>query len=136
MTFALSLAPLANAPPFIQIHALGAFLALGLGITQFARTKGTLSHRVIGWIWVLLLFSVALSSFWIHTIRQFAGFSLIHLLSVLTLTGLPLAVLAARKGRITAHEKIMKSIFIYGLIVAGLFTLLPGRILGQVLFGG
>ena len=131
----MSLAPLLNASPVIQAHAVAAIIALGLGASQFWLPKGTFSHRVIGWIWVLLLASVALTSFWINVINQFAGFSLIHILSVLTLVGLPQAVWAARQGRVNRHKVMMKSLFLYALIVAGLFTLLPGRILGRVLIG-
>ena len=29
--------------------------AFALGIVQFAAPKGTLPHRTIGWIWVLLM---------------------------------------------------------------------------------
>jgi uncharacterized membrane protein len=47
----ISLAPLLNAEPLIQIHAFAAMAAFGLGIVQFAAPKGTLPHRTIGWIW-------------------------------------------------------------------------------------
>src|SRR4051812_50154529 len=66
--------------------------AFALGLVQFAAPKGTLPHRTLGWIWVLLMASVAISSFWIHTIRLVGPFSPIHLLSIFTLTMLPLAV--------------------------------------------
>ena len=132
----MSLAPLFNASPAIQIHAFAAMAALILGAMQLLRAKGTVSHRVIGWIWVALLLTICAISFWIHTIRQFAGFSLIHLLSILTLVMVPVAVHAARQGRISAHRKGMISIYFFALLVAGIFTLMPGRILGRVLFGG
>src|SRR6266699_2312346 len=66
---AMTLAPLLEAPPPIALHALAAMAAFALGIVQFAAPKGTLPHRTIGWIWVLLMAAVALSSFWIHTHR-------------------------------------------------------------------
>ena len=40
--------------------------AFVLGLVQFAGPKGTLPHRTLGWIWVLLMAAVAASSFWIH----------------------------------------------------------------------
>ena len=61
----MSVAPLLNAEPVIQIHAFAAIAAFVLGIVQLAAPKGTLPHRTIGWIWVLLLTLVALSSFFI-----------------------------------------------------------------------
>lgn len=68
----MSLTPLLNASPVIQLHALHAFAAMSafvLGIVQFARRKGTFSHRTIGWTWVLLMTLVAASGFWIHEIK-------------------------------------------------------------------
>ena len=76
----MTLAPLLNAEPVIQIHAFSAMTAFVLGVVQLAAPKGTLRHRTMGWIWVLLLATIAISSFWIHTIRMFGTFSQIHLL--------------------------------------------------------
>jgi uncharacterized membrane protein len=59
----MSLAPYAE--PVIQIHAFAAIAAFELAIVQLAALKGTLRHRTIGWICVLLLTLVARSSFFI-----------------------------------------------------------------------
>ena len=98
--------------------------------------KGTLPHRTIGYIWVAFMLTVAGSSFWIHEIRQWHGFSIIHLLSIWTLGVLPLAVLAARRHKTATHRKAMMWIFTGALVAAGAFTLLPGRIMHAVVFGG
>jgi len=103
---------------------------------QLVAPKGTLPHRTIGWIWVILLAVIAASSFWIHEIRLVGPFSPIHLLSILVLFLLPIAVTAARRHDINRHRKTMTGIFVGGLIVAGLFTFVPGRIMHTVLFGG
>lgn len=103
----VSFAPLLDAAPAIPLHALAAMAAFVLGLVQFAAPKGTLPHRTIGWIWVLLMASVAISSFWIHTIRLVGPFSPIHLLSIFTLVMVPLAVWRAhthRVGRPQAHH--------------------------------
>jgi uncharacterized membrane protein len=132
----MSLAPLLNAAPAIPLHAFSAMAAFALGIVQFAAPKGTLPHRTLGWIWVLLMASVAASSFWIHQIRLVGPWSPIHLLSIFTLTMLPLAVWRAHTHRVADHRRIMILIFTGALVVAGLFTLLPGRIMHTVVFGG
>jgi uncharacterized membrane protein len=106
-----------------------------LGCAQRALPKGTMSHRVLGWSWVLLLMVIALSSFWINGLRQFGPFSLIHLLSIFTLIVLPIGVLHARRGRITRHRWTMISIFTGALVIAGIFTFVPGRVMHAVLFG-
>ncbi|MGJ5180481.1 DUF2306 domain-containing protein [Bradyrhizobium oligotrophicum] len=131
----MSFAPLFDAEPAIQLHALAAMTAFALGLVQFAAPKGTLPHRTLGWIWVALMAAVAASSFWIHTIRLVGPWSPIHLLSLYTLAALPLAVWAAHRHRVTAHRRAMIALFAGALVIAGLFTLLPGRVMHKVVFG-
>jgi uncharacterized membrane protein len=131
----MSLAPLLEAAPAIPLHAFAAMTAFLLGLVQFAAPKGTLPHRTIGWIWVALMGTVAVSSFWIHQIRLVGPFSPIHLLSIFTLVMLPLAVWRAHTHRVTDHRRAMIFLFAGALLVAGLFTLLPGRIMHRVVFG-
>lgn len=131
----ISLAPLLDAAPAIPVHAFAAMAALGLGIVQFAAPKGTLPHRTIGWIWVALMVAVAGSSLWIHQIRLLGPWSPIHLLSIMVLVLLPLAVVSAHRHDVARHSRIMIGVFAGGLVIAGLFTLLPGRIMHAVVFG-
>jgi uncharacterized membrane protein len=131
----MSLAPLLDAAPAIPIHAFAAMAAFALGLVQFAAPKGTLPHRTLGWIWVALMALVALSSFWVHTIRLVGPWSPIHLLSIFTLVMLPLAVWKAHTHQVTAHRRAMIFIFAGALVIAGLFTLVPGRIMHRVVFG-
>jgi uncharacterized membrane protein len=131
----MSLAPLLDAAPAIPVHAFAAMAALVLGIVQFAAPKGTLPHRTIGWIWVVLMAAVAASSFGIHQLRLLGPWSPIHLLSILVLVLLPIAVVSAHRHNVRHHRRIMIGIFSGGLVVAGLFTLLPGRIMHAVIFG-
>jgi uncharacterized membrane protein len=131
----MSLAPLLNAAPAIPVHAFAAMAAFALGLVQFAAPKGTLPHRTVGWIWVGLMAMVAISSFWIHQIRLIGPWSPIHLLSIFTLIVLPLAVWRAHRHDVTGHRRIMIFIFSGALVVAGLFTFIPGRIMHSVVFG-
>jgi uncharacterized membrane protein len=131
----MSLAPLLDAAPAIPLHAFAAMAAFVLGIVQFAAPKGTLPHRTLGWIWVILMAVVALSSFWIHQLRVIGPWSPIHLLSILTPIMLVFGVVAARGHNIRRHKITMISIFAGALVVAGLFTLVPGRVMHAVVFG-
>jgi uncharacterized membrane protein len=131
----MSLTPLLEAPGTIPLHAFAAMAAFGLGVVQFVAPKGTLPHRTIGWIWVLLMLAVAISSLWIREIRLVGPFSPIHLLSIFAPIMLVLAVLHARRHNVSGHRKAMTSIFFGALVVAGLFTFLPGRIMHAVIFG-
>src|SRR5882757_10160118 len=125
----MSLAPLLNAGAAIPLHAMAAFV---LGAVQLAAPKGTLPHRTLGWIWVGLMATVAASSFWIHQIRLFGPWSPIHLLSIFTLIVLPLGVWRAHHHEVAAHRRIMIFIFAGALVIAGLFTFVPGRIMHAV----
>ncbi|WP_322867540.1 DUF2306 domain-containing protein [Aquicoccus sp. G2-2] len=128
-------APLFAAPLPVILHAFAAMTAFALGSVQLVAPKGTLPHRTIGWIWVLLMAAVAGSSFLIHTICSFGSFSIIHGLSLLTLMLLPLAVLHARNHRVTKHKRVMTLLFFGALVVAGFFTFWPGRIMHDIVFG-
>src|ERR1700719_3395298 len=126
---AMSLTPLLEAAPAIPLHDFAAMTAFVLGVVQLAAPKGTLPHRTLGWIWVCLMLSVAVSSFWIHQIRLAGPWSPIHLLSIFTLVTVPLGVWRAHRHQVADHRRIMTLIFSGALVVAGLFTLLPGRIM-------
>ena len=133
---AMSLDPLLAAPLIVQVHAFAAMAAFALGIIQLAGPKGTLPHRTMGYAWVGLMLLVAASSFAIHGMRQWGGFSAIHLLSVMVLVLVPLALLAARRHHVGTHRWAMIGLFAGALVIAGGFTLLPGRIMHRALFGG
>ena len=130
----MTLAPLLAAPAVIQIHAFAALAAFALGAVQLAAPKGTIPHRVFGWLWATLMLGVVVSSFFIHEIRLWGPWSPIHLLSIFTLIMLPLAVLRARRHEVERHRRAMTGLFVGALVIAGGFTLLPGRIMHAVVF--
>ena len=47
----------------------------------------------------------------------------------------PLAVVFARRGNVAGRRRAMTRLFVFALVVAGLFTLWPGRIKHAVVFG-
>jgi uncharacterized membrane protein len=131
----MSLGPLVDAAPAIALHAFAAMVAFVIALVQFAAPKGTQPHRTLGWIWVALMATVALSSFWIHQLRIVGPWSPIHLLSIFTLLMLPYAVWKAHTHQVEGHRRAMLRLFSGALVIAGLFTLLPGRIMHAVVFG-
>ena len=131
----MTFAPLLQASPGIQLHAYAAMGAFVLGAMQLARPKGTLSHRIVGSIWVLLMLVVSISAFFIHQLRIWGPWSPIHQLALFTLVMLPVAVWRAHKHAVEQHRRAMLGLFFGALIVAGLFTFLPGRIMHAVVFG-
>ena len=131
----MSLAPLLDAAPAIPLHAFAAMAAFVLGVVQFAAPKGTLPHRTSAGSGSRLMVAVAISSFWIHQIRLVGPWSPIHLLSIFTLIDASARVWMAHRHRVVDHRRIMIVIFSGALVIAGLFTLLPGRIMHAVVFG-
>jgi uncharacterized membrane protein len=115
----------------ILTHMLAAFAAIALGAAMLRARKGTFAHRVAGRGWVVLMLVTAISSFWI---RSNGSFSWIHLLSVAVPVLLAFAVYFAIAGRIVRHQRLMIGIYVGALGVAGAFTLLPHRRLGQIVW--
>ncbi len=126
---------LLEAVPPIPSHAIVALAAAGLGGWQLAATKGTRTHRIVGWLFVVGMAYVAVSGIFISTIGLWGPFSPIHLLIPLTLYGLWRGVRLARQGAIEAHKRQMVVVFVLALVLTGGFTLYPGRILNKVIFG-
>lgn len=131
----MTLAPLLSASPAIQLHAFAAMAAFALGVVQLSGPKGTGVHRTLGWLWVALMLVICISAFWIHELRVFGPWSPIHFLAIFTLVMLPLGVLHARRHRVAQHRFFMISIFCGALLIAGLFTFFPGRIMHAVVIG-
>jgi len=131
----VTLAPLLAATSAIQVHAFAAMTAFALGIVQLAAPKGTLPHRTLGWIWVVLMLAVSVSAFFIHQLRLWGPWSPIHLLAIFTLVMLPVGVLAAHRHNVKKHRGTMIGIFVGALVIAGIFTFVPGRIMYAVAFG-
>lgn len=132
----MTLEPLLDAPLAVQIHAAAVTPAALLGAYMLLRPKGTPLHRLLGRIWMALMVVTAISSFFIHQINLFYGFSPIHLLSIATLFGSWNAIAAARRGDIRLHKRIVTSLYFGGIVLAGLFTFVPGRIMHAVAFTG
>ncbi|WP_020041222.1 DUF2306 domain-containing protein [Salipiger mucosus] len=125
-----------NDGAIITIHAFVALIAMGAGAFQLAAPKGTALHKALGYFWVGAMAIVAATSFWIHEFRWFGPFSIIHVLSILVLTTLVYSVSAIRQGRVAAHRNSMIQLYALALLLTGAFTLIPGRTMHTVFFGG
>ena len=120
----------------IPSHAITALVAVIIGAIQLISAKGTRQHQVLGYLWVSMMMYVSISSFFISEIQLWGAFSPIQLLSVWTVITLCTGIYFARTGNIKAHQLNMQLLYGLALILTGLFTLLPNRVMGQMLFGG
>lgn len=76
--------------------------------------------------------STAIATFFIRDMND-GQFSPIHLFSLMTVIGVPLAVFAARQGRVAAHTRAMIGLYI-GLVIAGITAIAPGRLIWDLFF--
>lgn len=131
-----------NLTPVIAIHMTAALSALLIGpIALWARkgrTQRPRLHRAFGYAWVTLMVVTAISALFIreHRLPNIAGFSPIHLLIPVTLAMLFVAFYFLARGNIAGHRKTMQRLYFGACVVAGGFTLLPGRYLGNLVWGG
>jgi uncharacterized membrane protein len=130
----MTLTPLLSASPVIQAHVICAILAIFLGPVALLRRSRDRWHRRLGQAWVVAMAGTALTSFFINEIRTVGPFSMIHILSVLTVWGLWQGVQAARARRIAEHRFQMLWLYTVAIAIAGVFTLMPGRRMSETLF--
>jgi len=119
----------------IPFHAIMAMIAIILGGIQLSIKKGGAIHKLLGRIWVGLMLIVATTSFFIHKTKMWGDYSPIHLLSLWTILILGVGVYYARVGNIKRHKQVMIATYFFALILTGFFTLMPGRVMHQILIG-
>jgi uncharacterized membrane protein len=117
--------------PLIAAHAFAALTSVLLGAWQlFFSVKGDGAHRAVGRVWTTLMLFVAVSSFWIQELRT-GRFSLLHILSVVTIVTVTLGVVAIARGDRLGHRGNMTGSWI-GLCIAGIFAVvIPQRHIPQ-----
>lgn len=122
--------------PLIALHLFAALAALVVGTAVMLRRKGSYNHKVMGWVWVAMMGTTAVASAFIRDYRMpnIMGYTPIHLFTLYVAIALPLAIVRIRQGRVAAHRKMMQGMFYGACVVAGLFTLLPGRFLGNLVW--
>lgn len=131
----MNLAPITAAPLAIQIHLATVVPAFAIGTWLiFGSTKGSTTHRALGFTYLTLMTATAVTTFFIRSIIP-GSLSPVHLFIPLTLFGVFGALWNVRRGNIKGHRAAMLGLYFGGLLIAGAFTLLPGRLLHGVFFG-
>ena len=127
-------APLLKAPLSVQLHVLGAVVALFVGAVIFLLPKGTGFHKALGWTWVSSMIIVAATSVaMIVDLRS--GINALHVFTAITVISLWAGLTAIRRGDVKRHAGSMIGLYIGGLIIAGAFAFIPGRTMWAVFFG-
>jgi uncharacterized membrane protein len=135
----VSLAPLLAASFAVQLHVFTVVPAFFLGtwLIFFSR-KGARRHRAVGYVYLTLMTVTAIAALFIHEIPAIDivyGFGPIHLFSLVTLFGVVGALRGAWTHNIKMHRGSMLGVYIGGILIAGTFAFLPGRIMHAMVFG-
>ncbi len=100
--------------------------------------KGTNTHRMLGRIYMILMLVTATIALFMPAEvgpRFFNHFGFIHLFCLLVFYLVPSAYFAIKKGNIEQHKGKMIGLYVGGLIIAGSFTFMPGRLLHGWIIG-
>jgi uncharacterized membrane protein len=126
--------------PVIAVHMTAALLAVATGPVALwarrGRTQHPRLHRAFGYAWVTLMVITAVSAIFIRDreLPNIAGFTPIHILIPVVLIGLFGAFWMLARRNIRGHQLVMRNLYFGACLVAGAFTLLPNRYLGQLLW--
>jgi uncharacterized membrane protein len=131
-----SIAQLIEQRPLIALHLFAALLAIVIGAVVMLRRKGTVNHKRLGWTWVALMTATALTSVFIRDfgMLNIGGYTPIHAFTLLVAVQMPWGIVRIRRGEVDAHRKTMRGLFYGACVLAGLFTLLPSRFLGNLVW--
>jgi uncharacterized membrane protein len=127
--------------PLIAIHMTAAIAAVVTGpIALWARSSGRARprlHRAFGYAWVTFILATAVTAIFIRDFRlpNVAGYTPIHVLVPITFLSLFGAFWKLAHGNVAGHRKVMQLLYFSTCIVAGAFTLLPQRYIGQQVWG-
>lgn len=128
--------------PLIAVHMTAAIAAVVIGPVALWARRGTQPrprlHRAFGYAWVTFMVVTAGSAIFIRdfSLPNLAGYTPIHLLVPLTFLALFGAFWKLARHDIAGHRFAMQHLYFWACVVAGSFTLLPRRYLGQQLWGG
>ena len=126
--------------PLIAIHMSAALTAIALGpVALWARQGATQRpklHRAFGYAWVTSMLTAAISAIFIRdfSLPNIAGYTPIHILIPVTFYTLFSALHYVYQGNIAGHRKAMQRLYVGACLVAGGFTLLPNRYLGNLIW--
>ena len=121
-------------PAIVWFHLLTIVTALALTPLLLLQRRGTRLHRRLGRAWASTMMATAIASLFVRGMNH-GGWSPIHILSVITIVGVPAAVWRARLHDVSGHRQSMRILITGALILAGVFTFPFDRTLGRWLFG-
>lgn len=126
-----------NYTTLMYVHLATVVPCIVMGAALFIMKKGTAIHRAMGKVYMILMIFTGLTTLFMPAQvgpQLFNHFGWIHSFSLLTLYSAPKAYLAIRRGNVKSHQYSMIGLYVGGILIAGSFTLVPGRYLHELFF--
>jgi uncharacterized membrane protein len=124
-------------PTLMFFHLATVLPCVVMGAFLFFMTKGTPIHKATGKVYMILMLITATITLLMPAQvgpQLFNHFGFIHFFSLLALVSVPRAYFAIRHGNVKSHKYAMIGLYVGGIMIAGGFTLFPGRYLHNLLF--
>lgn len=121
----------------MYVHLLTVVPCIVMGAALFIMRKGSPIHRAMGKVYLILMVVTGIITLFMPAQvgpQLFNHFGWIHSFSLLTLITAPRSYLAIRRGNIKSHQRSMIGLYVGGILIAGSFTLVPGRYLHELFF--
>lgn len=122
----------------VYLHLATVGPAFLIGTYLLLNRKGTPRHRLLGKVYMVLMLVTATVTLFMpaEVGPRFGGhFGFIHAFSALTLFSVPQAYLGAKRHDVRTHKSAMIGLYVGGILIAGSFAFMPGRLLNRWLFG-
>lgn len=119
------------------LHLYTVLPCVVLGAINFMLRKGSPYHKYVGSTYMILMLFTAIVTLFMPALvgpTLFGHFGWIHSFSVLTLFSVPTAYIAIKKGNVKSHKQKLIGLYVGAILIAGAFTLVPGRYLHTLLF--
>jgi uncharacterized membrane protein len=121
-----------SAPLSTRIHAISILVLVAAGWGMIALPKGDRRHKTLGWIWICAMGAMGAASLTIphgnSWVAAYVGGGSAYAL-------LAYGVYAVKRGDLRKHGRTMAMLMI-ALVLMTLLSLIPGRLMHDVVFGG
>jgi uncharacterized membrane protein len=121
----------------VYLHLATILPAFFIGGFMLAKPKGTPRHRWLGKLYMVLMLLTGVITLLMPARvgpQVLNHFGVIHIFSVIVLIAVPLAYFAARNHQHKRHALNMIATYVGGILIAGAFAFMPGRLLHHWLF--
>ena len=119
------------------LHLASILPAFAIGSYMLVMRKGSSLHKILGRTYLLLMLATGFTTLFMSAKVGpilLGHFGFLHLFSLYIFYSVPAAYFAARSGKISAPRWNMIGLYVGGILIAGTFAFMPGRMLHEFTF--